>query len=303
MRRPASDENGPGAVAAAHRASQTRNQQEEGPSPMIARPTHPDQPRCVDCGNAVGPWAPTGDRDHDGAQRFRCALGHGCAVPAGMPRGETTGEPAYPRLSDRQRDLIADALYRRQAQAEIRAARADDRSRSRDRDDDHPYVPQVGHRIEFYTRHTTPAGAVEIDLDNGLVQDVDISTGHVLIGDDDVPNCRVPLADVIRRKPIGLAGDMGQAMAWVVGNYGNTVPFSVLWPVLRGVLYESPEIQEAALRAAADRHLRRNPTGEPDIDGHALRCDDCNTVVGMAPYPVPPVTICCTACHTGGGAQ
>lgn len=268
---------------------------------MIARPTHPDQPRC-DCGNTVGPWSPTGDRDHDGAQRFRCAPGHGCAIPAST--SDSTGEPAYPRLSDRQRDLIADALYRRQAQAEIRAARAEeadqgDRHEADLRQVDVPYVPQAGHRIEFYTRRATPAGAVELDVDEGFAREVDPTTGHVLVGADDVPDRRIPLAEVIRRKPIGLAGDMGQAMAWVVGNYGNTVPFSVLWPVLRGVRFESPEIQEAALRAAADRHLRRSVTGEPGIEGHPLRCDDCNTVVGMARYPVPPLTIRCAACHTG----
>lgn len=285
------------AELALDRADQTRNHQEEGPSPMIARPPHPDQPRCADCGNTVGPWAPTGDRDHDGAQRFRCAVGHGCAVPAST--SDSTGEPAYPRLSDRQRDLIADALYRQQAQAEILAARAEDPHR----DENHPYVPQVGHRIEFYIRRATPAGAVEIDVDEGFAREVDPATGHVLVGADDVPDRRIPLADVIARKPVGLAGDMGQAMAWVMANYGNTVSFSVLWPVLRGVLYESPEIQEAALRAAAGRHLRRNLTGEPEIDGHPLRCDDCDTVIGTAPYPVPPVTIRCTTCHAGGTAQ
>ncbi|MBF6288148.1 hypothetical protein GV791_01795 [Nocardia cyriacigeorgica] len=89
------------AELALDRASQTRNQQEEGPSTMIARPTHPDQPRCVDCGNTVGPWAPTGDRDHDGAQRFRCAPGHGCQATSTDEQPASTMRAAFDALAER----------------------------------------------------------------------------------------------------------------------------------------------------------------------------------------------------------
>ncbi|MBF6082898.1 hypothetical protein IU485_16155 [Nocardia cyriacigeorgica] len=68
---------------------------------MIARPTHPDQPRCVDCGNTVGPWAPTGDRDHNGAQLFRCADGHGCQAASTGAQPAGTLRAAFDALAER----------------------------------------------------------------------------------------------------------------------------------------------------------------------------------------------------------
>lgn len=67
--------------------------------------THPDLPRCVDCGNMAGPWVPTGEFGPRG-QTFRCAPGHGCA----------------------DRDAIAERVARERAQAEIDQAHAEVRA-------------------------------------------------------------------------------------------------------------------------------------------------------------------------------
>lgn len=153
------------------------------------------------------------------------------------------------RLTDRQLDEIADQAAQARALADIAEAKAA------------TYVPRPGHRIEFYIRRATPSGRVEIDVDEGLVQRVDTETGCVVIGDDDVPDWFVPLADVVGRIPGGLAANISRFVCWVRGNYGNAVHAADLLEVLRAVQFDSEQIQQAALRAAADRIIRRRSEG------------------------------------------
>lgn len=183
------------------------------------------------------------------------------------------------------------------------------------------YVPQPGHRIEFYIRRATPSGRVEIDVAEGLVQRVDTETGCVIIGDDDVPDWFVPLADVVGRIPVGIAANISKFVCWVRGNYGNTVHPSDLLEVLRAVQFDSGDIQQAALRAAADRIIRRRADGvtmtaadlleyvdslpaigevaaeddEPGIEW-PIRCDRCESLCGVSAYPPPPMTVYCPPC-------
>ncbi|BDU05431.1 hypothetical protein [Nocardia cyriacigeorgica] len=187
---------------------------------------------------------------------------------------------------DRRRDEIADQAARARALADLAEARAA------------TYVPQPGHRIEFYVRRATPSGRVEIDVAEGLVQRVDTETGCVVIGDDDVPDWFVPLADVVGRIPGGLAANISRFVCWVRGNYGRTVCPSDLLDVLRAVQFDSDDIQQAALRAAADRIVWRRAdgvtmtaadlleyvdslpsTGEPPVDRIARRAAESAPVV------------------------
>lgn len=240
--------NGPGAVAAAHRASQNRIQSQE-------------------------------DSLHKDTAPF----------------------------TDRQLDEIADRAAQARALADIAEAKAE------------TYVPQPGHRIEFYIRELRLSGRVEVDVFEGTVQRVDIDGGCVVIGDDDVPDWFVPLADVIGRIPVGLAANISRFVCWVRGNYGNTVHAADLLDVLRAVQFDSDEIQQAALRAAADRLTRRRADGitmtaaelleyvdslpstsepvddEPGIEW-PIRCARCESLCGVSAYPPPPMTLYCPTC-------
>ncbi|WP_280447381.1 hypothetical protein [Nocardia cyriacigeorgica] len=196
---------------------------------------------------------PTGGHCAHGVQLFRCAPGHGCDA------------------TDRQLDEIADRAAQARALADIAEAKAE------------IYVPQPGHRIEFYIRKVRPSGKVEVDVADGTVQRVDVDAGCIVIGDDDVPDWYIPLCDVVGRIPAGLAANISKFVCWVRGNYGNTVRPSDLLDVLRAVQFDSDEIQQAALRAAADRIVRRRADGVTMTAADLLEYIDSLPATGEPP--------------------
>ncbi|WP_040834276.1 hypothetical protein [Nocardia brevicatena] len=91
------NESDPAAGGAADRAI-TDSQQEEGNAMVPTTPefhSH-DCPRCVHCGNARGPWVPTGDHCEHGVQTFMCKDGHGCTDRAEMAEQDASATPFRP---------------------------------------------------------------------------------------------------------------------------------------------------------------------------------------------------------------
>ncbi|WP_067842289.1 hypothetical protein [Nocardia lijiangensis] len=76
------------------------------------RRTHSDLPRCEDCGNQRGPWVPAdGLRDERGAQLFRCATGHGCAVAPVAADADSKGHDEAQIIADIPELVYADVTH------------------------------------------------------------------------------------------------------------------------------------------------------------------------------------------------